>query len=135
MTPGTLEAVRPEIIIRSFAVRSKGRSGKGMSRIRQVVKTGANQRAFQAFLAKHPEVVAEDFSGYMAGLNPDESVWGRTKYGRLSKLAAWNAEELRARVRGRSDRLEVSTTTVTSFYWLCGNTRGRIGCLFSCGTQ
>jgi transposase len=48
----------------------------------------------KAFLAAHPDVVAEDFPGYMPDLNPDESVWSWTKYGRLSNLAAWDAEEL-----------------------------------------
>jgi transposase len=48
----------------------------------------------KAFLAKHPEIVAEDFPGYMPDLNPDESVWGWTKYGRLSNLAARDAQEL-----------------------------------------
>jgi transposase len=51
-------------------------------------------RLVQAFLAEHPEVVAEDFPGYVPDLNPDESVWGWTKYGRLSNLAAWDADEL-----------------------------------------
>jgi transposase len=48
----------------------------------------------KAFLAKHPDIVAEDFPGYMPDLNPDEWVWSWTKYGRLSNLAAWTAEEL-----------------------------------------
>ncbi len=51
-------------------------------------------RLVRAFLAEHSEVVAEDFPGYMPDLNPDESVWGWTKYGRLSNLAAWDAAEL-----------------------------------------
>jgi transposase len=51
-------------------------------------------RAVRAFLANHPEIVAENFPGYMPDLNPDESVWSWTKYGRLSNLAAQNAEEL-----------------------------------------
>jgi transposase len=51
-------------------------------------------RLVKAFLAKHPEVVAEDFPGYVPDLNPDEWVWSWTKYGRLSNLAAWNAAEL-----------------------------------------
>ena len=45
-------------------------------------------------MAEHPEIVAEDFPGDMPDLNPDESVWSWTKYGRLSNLAAWDAEEL-----------------------------------------
>jgi transposase len=55
----------------------------------------SKSRLVKAFLAEHPEVVAEDFPGYMPDLNPDEWVWSWTKYGRLSNLAAWNAEELR----------------------------------------
>jgi transposase len=51
-------------------------------------------KAVQAFLAKHPEVVVEDFPGYAPELNPDEYVWGWTKYGRLSNLAAWDTDEL-----------------------------------------
>jgi hypothetical protein len=58
----------------------------------------SKSRAVKAFLAKHSEVVVEDFPGYMPDLNPDEPVWGWTKYGRLSNLAAWNADELRDRV-------------------------------------
>jgi hypothetical protein len=58
----------------------------------------SKSRAVKAFLAKHSEVVVEDFPGYTPDLNPDELVWGWTKYGRLSNLAAWNADELRDRV-------------------------------------
>jgi|SRR5262245_156305 len=54
----------------------------------------SKSRLVKAFLAEHPEVVAEDFPGYMPDLNPDEWVWGWTKYGRLSNLAARDAEEL-----------------------------------------
>lgn len=50
------------------------------------------------FLARHPEIVAEDFPGYIPDLNPDESVWSWTKYGQLSNLAAWNADELWDRI-------------------------------------
>jgi transposase len=42
----------------------------------------------KVWLARHPDVVAEDFPGYVPDLNPDEGVWGWTKYGRLSNLAA-----------------------------------------------
>jgi transposase len=48
----------------------------------------------RAYLAEHPEVVAEDFPGYTPELNPDEHVWGWTKYGRLSNLAADNTDAL-----------------------------------------
>jgi transposase len=54
----------------------------------------SKSRLVKAFLAENPDIVAEDFPGYVPDLNPDEWVWGWTKYGRLSNLAAWDAEEL-----------------------------------------
>lgn len=51
-------------------------------------------RAVKAFLAAHPEVVAEDLPAYCPQLNPDEWVWGWAKYGRLANLAAWDADDL-----------------------------------------
>ena len=39
-------------------------------------------------------MVVEDFPGYAPEPNPDEGVWGWTKYGRLSNLAAWGTDEL-----------------------------------------
>jgi transposase len=51
-------------------------------------------KVVKAWLAKHPDVVAEDFPGYVPDLNPDEGVWGWTKYGRLANLAANNKDEL-----------------------------------------
>jgi hypothetical protein len=55
-------------------------------------------RLVQAFLAANPSIVAEDFPGYVPDLNPDEGVWGYTKYGRLPNFAPANAQELRERV-------------------------------------
>ncbi len=57
-------------------------------------KIHSRSKAVKAWLVKHAEVVAEDFPGYTPTLNPDEWVWGWTKYGRLSNLAAWDADEL-----------------------------------------
>lgn len=48
----------------------------------------------KAWLAKHPDVVAEDFPGYVPDLNPDEGVWGWAKYGQLANLAANDTDEL-----------------------------------------
>jgi hypothetical protein len=66
----------------------------------------------QKWLARHPDVVAEDFPGYVPDLNPDEGVWGWAKYGRLANLAAdstgelweWVVEEL-VEVKRRTDLL------------------------------
>jgi transposase len=54
----------------------------------------SKSKAVQAWLAKHPGVVVEDFPGYVPELNPDEGVWGWTKYGRLANLAANDKQEL-----------------------------------------
>jgi transposase len=51
-------------------------------------------KVVRAWLAEHPGVVAEDFPGYVPDLNPDEGVWGWTKYGQLANLAAEDTEEL-----------------------------------------
>jgi len=54
----------------------------------------SKSKAVKAWLAAHPGVVAEDFPGYVPELNPDEGVWGWTKYGRLANLAANDKDEL-----------------------------------------
>jgi hypothetical protein len=51
-------------------------------------------KVVKAWLAAHPDVVAEDFPGYVPDLNPDEGVWGWAKYGRLANLAADSTDEL-----------------------------------------
>lgn len=54
----------------------------------------SKSKAVKGWLANHPEVVVEDFPGYVPDLNPDEGVWGWTKYGRLANLAANDKQEL-----------------------------------------
>lgn len=54
----------------------------------------SKSKVVKAWLATHPDVVAEDFPGYVPDLNPDEGVWGWTKYGRLANLAANDKDEL-----------------------------------------
>jgi transposase len=46
------------------------------------------------FLAKHPDLVAEDLPAYAPELNPDELVWNWSKYGRLANLAADHTDQL-----------------------------------------
>jgi transposase len=50
--------------------------------------------AVKTFLAEHPEIVAETLPAYAPELNPDELVWGWSKYGRLANLAADNTDQL-----------------------------------------
>jgi transposase len=51
-------------------------------------------KAVQAYLARHPEIVAEDFPGYAPELNPDEQVWNWTKSGPLANRPAEDTDWL-----------------------------------------
>ena len=51
-------------------------------------------RVVRAWLSDKPDVVVEDFPGYVPDLNPDEGVWGWSKYGRLANLAAADLDML-----------------------------------------
>lgn len=50
------------------------------------------------FLAEHPQIVAENLPAYAPELNPDELVWGHTKYNKLANFAPANSTEMRERV-------------------------------------
>ena len=52
----------------------------------------------RAYLAEHPEILTEDLPGYAPDLNPDEGVWGWTKYHRLPNYAPEDTKELRFRL-------------------------------------
>lgn len=54
----------------------------------------SKSRLVKQYLGAHPEIVAEDLPAYAPEANPDEWVWNWTKYGRLSNLAANDADEL-----------------------------------------
>lgn len=51
-------------------------------------------RVVQTYLAKHPEIVTEDFPGYAPELNPDEQVWNWTKNGPLANRPAEDTDWL-----------------------------------------
>ena len=72
-------------------------------------------RVVKAFLAANPSVVAEEFPGYVPELNPDEGVWGYTKYGRLANFAPANAAELRERVQAELQALKRQAYMVYQF--------------------
>lgn len=55
----------------------------------------SKSRVVRAGLAKHPEVVVEEFPAHAPDTNPDESVWCWTKYGPLCNLAPSDVDELR----------------------------------------
>jgi transposase len=58
----------------------------------------SKSRVVKAWLAKHPEVVAEDFPAHDPNANPDEEVWCWTKYGQLCNLAPEDLAELREHI-------------------------------------
>jgi transposase len=66
----------------------------------------SRSKVVRAYLAEHPEIVAEDFPGYAPELNPDELVWCWTKYGRLSDYAAPSVVALRGHVLGELEDLQ-----------------------------
>src|SRR5262245_28579609 len=72
-------------------------------------------RLVQQFLEANPSVVAEDFPGYVPELNPDEGVWGYTKYGRLANWAPANTKELREGVEAELRRLKQQAYFLYSF--------------------
>lgn len=51
-------------------------------------------RVVREYLAEHPDIVAENLPAYAPELNPDELVWGWSKYGRLANLAAEDTDQL-----------------------------------------
>jgi transposase len=57
-------------------------------------KVHSKSLAARAFLAKHPEIVAEDLPAYAPEMNPDELVWNWSKYARLANLAADDIDQL-----------------------------------------
>lgn len=75
----------------------------------------SKSRLVKAWLLDKPDVVVEDFPGYMPDLNPDEGVWGWTKYGRLSNLAADNLEWLRDYVWEELEHLQKRPDLLKAF--------------------
>ena len=72
-------------------------------------------RKVKAYLAKHPEIVAETLPAYAPELNPDEGVWGWIKYGRLANLASANTQELRERIHQEFETLKDNPVILYSF--------------------
>lgn len=58
----------------------------------------SKSKVVKAWLAKHREVVVEDFPSNAPNTNPDEDVWSWTKYGQLCNLAPSDVAELREHI-------------------------------------
>jgi transposase len=71
--------------------------------------------AVRAYLAEHPDIVAETLPAYAPELNPDELVWGWSKYGRLANLAAADTGWLRDYIFGELIDLKSQPHLLNSF--------------------
>jgi hypothetical protein len=69
----------------------------------------------RAYLARHPEVVTEQFPGHAPNMNPDEGVWGWAKYHRLPNFAPGDLPELRARLESELSSLDRRGDLFASF--------------------
>jgi transposase len=67
------------------------------------------------YLARHLEIVTEDFPGYAPDANPDEGVWGYTKYHRLPNYAPEDTWELRSRLIAELSALRRRPDLLASF--------------------
>jgi transposase len=69
----------------------------------------------KAYLAEHPEIVTEEFPGYAPDANPDEGVWGWTKYHRLPNFAPEDLSQLRSRLATELSTLSKRRDLLASF--------------------
>jgi transposase len=77
--------------------------------------THSRARVVKAYLAKHPEIVAETLPAYAPEINPDENVWSWAKYGRLANLAAHDTLELRQRIESELSSLKTEPALLDAF--------------------
>jgi transposase len=96
----------------TFLAQLRGRLKGPMTVLWDQSKIHERSGVVKAYLAKHPEIVTEEFPGYAPEANPDEGVWGWTKYHRLANYAPEDTGQLRSRLiaefsglRGRPDLL------------------------------
>jgi len=68
-----------------------------------------------AFMAAHPDVVAEAFPPSAPELNPADGIWRYIKYGRLANYTPYEMDELRGSVVKELDRLKETPDLLRSF--------------------
>ena len=72
-------------------------------------------KVVKAWLARHPEVVVEDFPRYDPQHNPDEWVWSWTKYGKLCNLCPADVDALYHAVVAALQELKRQPCVLASF--------------------
>lgn len=85
--------VRGEDVV-DFLRELKRQLGNGFTVLWDGSSVHSKSQVVKTYLARHPEIVAETLPAYAPELNPDELVWGWSKYGRLANLAAANTDQL-----------------------------------------
>jgi transposase len=75
----------------------------------------SRSKAVKAWLAKHPQVVVEDFPAHDPDANPDEWVWSWAKYGKLCNLCPQDVEDLFDAVWGALEDLKDQPCLLASF--------------------
>jgi transposase len=78
----------------AFLRRLKAQLGGPLTVLWDGSNVHSKAKVVKAFLAEHPEIVAENLPAYAPELNPDEMVWGWSKNGRLANLAAEDTDQL-----------------------------------------
>ena len=75
----------------------------------------SKSKMVKAWLAKHPNVVVEDFPPYDPDANPDEWVWSWAKYGKLCNLCPADVAVLYETVLGALEDLKHQPCLLASF--------------------
>jgi transposase len=99
-----------------FLQQLKGEVGGPLTVVWDRSQIHRKSQAVRAWLAKHPEVVAEDFPAYAPDTNPDESVWCWTKYAELCNVAPADVDELREYVWATLIALQNRPQLLKSFF-------------------
>lgn len=80
----------------------------------------SRSKVVKAWLARHPNVVVEDFPPYDPDANPDEWVWSWAKYGKLCNLCPAGVEELFESVLDALEELQHQPSLLASFVMAAG---------------
>lgn len=98
-----------------FLRQLKGEVGGAWTIVWDRNQIHSKSRIVTAWLAKHPEVVVEDFPAHAPNSNPDEEVWSWTKYGQLCNLAPADVDKLRQHIWDTLDTLKSQPQLLISF--------------------
>src|SRR3954464_246211 len=99
----------------SFLAQLRDRVKGPMTILWDQSKIHVRSGVVKEYLAKHPAIVTEDFPGYAPDANPDEGVWGWTKYHRLPNYAPEGPHGLRSRLCSELSSLRWRPDLLASF--------------------